>query len=63
MCLSFNQYLNNITHCNTKNIVFTVGIGNSDNCGDTLPAGMSFVQFFHAVCVSLYDFGVVVGRL
>jgi hypothetical protein len=40
--LSRNQYLNSITHCNTENIVCTVGIGNFDNYGDsTLRDGMS----------------------
>jgi hypothetical protein len=33
--LSRNQYLNNITHYNTENIVCTVGIGNCDNYGDS----------------------------
>lgn len=33
--LSRNQYLNNTTHCNTENIVCTVGIGNCDNYGDS----------------------------
>jgi hypothetical protein len=33
--LSRNQYLNNITHCSTENIVCAVGIGNCDNYGDS----------------------------
>jgi hypothetical protein len=64
MCLSCNRYIINFTHCSTENIVFAVGIGDCDNCGDSpLPAGMSFGRFFHAVCVLVYDFGVLVGKL
>jgi hypothetical protein len=33
--LSRNQYLSNIAHCNTENIVCTVGIGNCDNYSDS----------------------------